>query len=120
MSTYSEFKKVARGISIPDELKRSFISNLFDLKPQVCATKYAVGLKIAQKVKEEEINSSKAGRVFMSSMENGLDQIRKEKASRKFLSYEFLNERGLDEVDLIVAATFASFDEKICCHKLIV
>jgi len=58
--------------------------------------------------------------VTFSAFENGLDYIRKEGASRKYLTYEYLNERGLDEVDLIVAAVFASSEEKISCHKLLV
>jgi len=119
MKTYKQFKKVARTIGVPDNLKRTFIINLFELSPQVCATKYAVALKIAQQSKEEEVQAGPR-RVSFSSLENGLDYIRREGASRKLLTYEYLNQRGLDEVDLIVAAVFASCEDKIHCHRLIV
>lgn len=47
LDSYTDFKKVARSVGVADGAKRSFIMQLFDLKPAVCATKYAVGLKIA-------------------------------------------------------------------------
>ena len=40
-----------------------------------------------------------------------LDKIRKERSSSRFLEYEFLNERGIDEVNMIIAAAEASFGE---------
>lgn len=43
---YYDFKRVARSVAVPDEAKRAFILQLFDLNPAVCSTKYAVGLKI--------------------------------------------------------------------------
>jgi hypothetical protein len=112
LQSYSEFKKAARSVMIPDESKRSLILQLFDLKPATCSTKYAVALKLAQQQKIEEITASHAGRQFeVSSMENGLDIIRKERLYRKHISYDILNERGLDEVDLIMASVIASNDD---------
>jgi hypothetical protein len=43
----------------------------------------------------------------MSSLENGLDMIRAEKPYRRYISYDYLNERGLDEVDILVSAVVA-------------
>ena len=40
-------------MSIPDEEKRSFITQLFELQPTACTTKYQVGLKLAQQALEE-------------------------------------------------------------------
>lgn len=42
---------------------------------------------------------------------DGLDKIRKERASSRYIEYEFLNERGIDEVNLIIAAAEAAFGE---------
>jgi hypothetical protein len=53
-------------------------------------------------------------------MENGLDCIRREKLYRKLFSYEYLNERGLDELDLINAALMESNDFPIHCHRMMV
>lgn len=86
--------------------------SLFDLEHASCSVKYAVALKLAQQQKMDELNESKAGRSFMiSSLENGLDIIRKERAFRKYLSYDFLNERGLDEVELIMFSILASNED---------
>lgn len=71
----------------------------------------------------DEINESKAGRVFvLSSLENGLDLIRREKIYRRHLSYDFLNERGLDEVELIISSVLASNDDsgEIFCITMLV
>lgn len=108
---------------MPDESKRSFIIQLFDLKPASCSTKYAVALKLAQQIKMDEVNESKAGRAFvLSSLENGLDLIRKEKTFRRHLSYDFLNERGLDEVELIISAILATNEDsgEIHCISMLV
>jgi hypothetical protein len=45
----------------------------------------------------------------MTSDPDGLDKIRKGRASSRYLEYEFLNERGIDEVNLIIAAIEANF-----------
>lgn len=40
-----------------------------------------------------------------------MDKIRKERASSRYIEYEFLNERGIDEVNMIIAAAEAAFGE---------
>lgn len=67
----------------------------------------------------DEAKASIAGNIFVSSMENGLDLIRKERPFRKFLSYDFLNNRGLDEVDIIISAVLATNDDAIDCMQML-
>jgi hypothetical protein len=44
---------------------------------------------------------------------DGLDKIRKERASSRYIEYEFFNERGIDEVNMIIAAAEASYGEGV-------
>jgi hypothetical protein len=48
IDTYKDFKKAVRSAAIPDEMKREFVLKWFEVSKENAATKYAVGLKIAQ------------------------------------------------------------------------
>ena len=54
LDTYKDFKKAVRSVSVPDSQKRNLLIKWFELQPTTCSTKYAVGLKMAQQILEDQ------------------------------------------------------------------
>ena len=93
LKTQKQYKQAFRA-GLPDRMKREAILQLFSLNPVTCETRYK---NIVQMTGEDFLEHAKAARRAASALE-----------------YHFLNQQGLDELEIILALIFK---EKLIKHS---